>query len=75
MSKRLASRLGRVFNRQQSKVGESSSVETAPEIADPTTRPGASPVAQQTIDLYSTEGDTGIRVIADPNDAALEYNP
>jgi hypothetical protein len=71
MSKRLASRtLGRVFGRQQSQVGQSSSRRTRPEAADPT----RGSVAQQTVDLYSTEGATGIRVVADPSDAALEYD-
>ncbi|PMD59029.1 uncharacterized protein K444DRAFT_531235 [Hyaloscypha bicolor E] len=72
MSKRLGSTiLDRVLKRQKS-TGRESSSETAPEIADPTTRSGTSSVAQQTVDLYSTEGDTGIRVIADPTDAALD---
>jgi hypothetical protein len=74
MAKNLGSRtFGRLFGHQQSRVGESSSEERAPEIADPAIRP--STVVQQTVDLYSTDGPTGIRFIADSTDAALEYDP
>ena len=74
MAKKLGSRtFSRLFGRQQSNVGESSSEERTPEIADPAIRPSI--LVQQTVDLYSTDGSTGIRVIADPTDAALEYDP
>ncbi|CZR60693.1 uncharacterized protein PAC_10589 [Phialocephala subalpina] len=73
MSKKFSSKtLGRVFGRQQSTVGESSAGERALGSAGPTIRLGTASAAQQTVDLYSTEGDTGIRVIADPTDATLD---
>ncbi len=58
--------LGRFFG-SQPEVGES------PETVDPEIRPSAG--AQQAVDLYSTDGPHGIRVIADPNGATLEYDP
>jgi len=52
---------------------ELSSQERAPEIAD--LRRGTSSAAQQTIDLYSTEGPIGISIVADPTDATFKYSP
>jgi hypothetical protein len=74
MSKKPGWSIGRVLGRKQPKVGESSSERTS-EIADTTIRQDTASAAQQTVDLYSTAGPVGIRVIANPADAALEYDP
>ncbi|CZR63528.1 uncharacterized protein PAC_13425 [Phialocephala subalpina] len=71
MLKRLGSPFGRAFGRQKSKVGDSSAESTS-KIADPTIRLDTTSTAQQTVDLYSTEGPIGIRVVADPTDATLD---
>lgn len=76
MSKVLGSeRLGRLLSRQQSNVGESRERERAPEVVGTSTRLGTSLAAPQTVDLYSTAGPTGIKVIAHPANATLEYDP
>lgn len=38
-----------------------------------TLRQKATPLAQKKPGLYSTEGDIGIKVVADPNNADIEY--
>jgi hypothetical protein len=38
-----------------------------------TPREHATPLAQKKPDSYSTEGDIGIKVVADPSNADLEY--
>ena len=73
MSKRLSSILFPVSDRKKPTVGESSA-ERTPEMVDPTIRLDTSPAAQPTVGLYSTEGLTGIRVVADPAGATLEYD-
>jgi len=74
MPKGGVSALFHFLKRDKSKVGESSSEERAIEAADLTTRPVPNSPAQQGVDLYSTEGEIGIKVIADPTEATIEYD-
>ena len=67
---------GLISGARKRKFGQSSLEESAaPEIADPTMRLGTCSAAHQMVDLYSTEGPIGMKVVADPTDAVLGYVP
>lgn len=72
----MANLLNALSRRRKVRIRESSTGERiVQDVAEPAVMPDTASIARETVDLYSTEGSTGMKFIADPQDAIVEYDP